>query len=133
MNTRAQLSIEFIVLLVIVLGAIILLLVGMQSRQQQLQTAELDVLANQLLDEVAYSIWHVQMLGEQASMQVYIPNTVQSREFTLTIHNQSRLLTLFTGDFVYQRPITTGAFVSVDFITGRLYTVTNTEGRIVFS
>ena len=101
---KAQVSIEFLILVFFALVIFLFALYSFQQKNQEVQFHRDLLLAKSIVDEISSSVNNA-YLGIACNRNIYLPTTINSKNYTLSYLNDSHLLLLYWDEGAYSFPI----------------------------
>lgn len=128
---KGQVAIEMVIIFGIILLLFIVIFTVFEQRSTILEEQTIRLKATEQVQRVALAFNTVFLLGHNAQQQFYLPDSFFSQNYTLTISNQSKLVTLQTQDLVFQAPLVSSRFDS-QTLSGTI-TLQNQNGTVVIT
>jgi hypothetical protein len=108
---KVQMSIEFIIILAVVLFVFLVIFRISNDRIDEFYSTERFVAAKEIADSVATGINHVFLSGMGSNSSLYIPDKLVSVvDYNITVYSNSRLVEVKWGERIYS----SGIMVSVN-------------------
>lgn len=127
MNQKGQLTAEFIIILIVLLGLLMFCVGVFSGQMNQFVFMREQLESSRIANSVANVINQVYRDGNGASAPLYIPN---SFDFNVTVSQHAVVVTNQTG-FV-EAPIVTGSVSSVVMNPGTNWRVNHVDQNVVF-
>lgn len=126
---RAQASVEFVIILAVLLIILVALVSVSAPRRAQARMLQGTLEAGQVGDAVSAIAHRLVLLGNGTQESQYIPATIHSQEYDIAFDNVSALLLVSWGSSVYTVPLPMQLNTTV-IPTGRVVVFTNEGGEI---
>ena len=127
---RAQLSVEFLIILALLLIVFVAILSGVRTRRSHVQAISDDLAARRVADRISGTVARLIVLGDGANESYYVPAQLDGRtNYTIHIHNESHILSLQWDDIVTSTLITSAVNTS-SVPTGRKIHFRNVGGVV---
>jgi uncharacterized protein (UPF0333 family) len=128
---RGQVSVEFIVILAVILVIFIAVLHAMQTRRAHTGFISDELAARRVADAVAGAVSRLVMLGDGSLESHYIPLQLDGRtNYTITIYNESHEVVVSWGNYLYSSTLVTSRMNTTTIPRGKTVLFRNDEGVI---
>jgi uncharacterized protein (UPF0333 family) len=128
---KAQSSLEFMVVLALILVVFIFFLAVFEKRKDEFASKPDEFAAKTLAENVALSVNKVYILGSNSSSTVFIPEVLyHTSNFSITIYGNSRIVDIKYRLKHYSYPILTSNINTILLPKGHIINITNSGGDI---